>query len=72
MAWGAIGFFVSFYLFHDYASYESKTSNQRKYASYAMLKDSVWPAIKTGDADFISKTSRQFFGQVHREIFKPY
>lgn len=50
MTWmTTIGFMVSFYIFHDYSSYKSQFSSQKKYPSYAILKDSVWPAIKTGD-----------------------
>ena len=62
MSWSTtIGFVLSFYIFHDYSSSKTQMSNEKKYQSYVVLRDSVIPAIKTGDGDFIKKTTKQYF-----------
>ena len=70
--WTTVGFVLSFYIFHDYSSSKSQGSNEKKYMSYVVLRDSVIPAIKTGEGEFIKKTTSQYFEQVRKEIFKPY
>ena len=67
MSWtSACGFLVSFYIFHAYSSNTEPGSNEKKYQSYAVLKNSVIPAIKTTDSEFIKKTLEQYFEQVKK------
>lgn len=69
---GFLGFMLSFTLSKEYSSPTPNNPRSYKYLSYAVLKNSVLPALKTMDAQFISTATRQYFEQVNREIFKPF
>lgn len=44
-----LGFFTSLFLFTEYSSRYNSHPNSYNYNSYAVLRNSVWPAIKTMD-----------------------
>ena len=61
-----MSFLVSFYLIREYASSRGNDPQHKKYVSYAVLKDSLFPAIKTGNMQFASQAAAQYFEQVNR------
>lgn len=68
----SIGFMVSFALFREYSSCEGGAGRDKKYVSYAVLRDSVLPSLKTGDMHFIQRTTKQYVEQVKIEFSRLY
>ena len=59
--WTGLGFFGSMWVFRQYSSKSTYYPYNYRYLSYVCLKNSVWPAIKTGDTPLIKKTMSQYW-----------